>query len=116
MPRSCSACTGGSPGRRLALCWRRPARLLPTWWSWPASLVLRTLALQAVLVLMTAIAARQSDAAIAAHQVAMRIWNVFVMALDAIAIAAQAIAGRQLGSGDADAARAATRRMIGWGA
>jgi len=81
-----------------------------------ASLVLRTLALQAVLVLMTAIAARQSDAAIAAHQVAMRIWNVFVMALDAIAIAAQAITGRQLGSGDVDAARAATRRMIGWGA
>ena len=71
-----------------------------------ASLVLRTLALQAVLVLMTAIAARQSDAAIAAHQVAMRIWNLFVFALDAIAIAAQAITGRQLGGGDiAGAAR-----------
>jgi putative MATE family efflux protein len=81
-----------------------------------ASLVLRTLALQAVLVLMTAIAARQSDAAIAAHQVAMRIWNLFVFALDAIAIAAQAITGRQLGGGDIAAARAATRRMIGWGA
>ena len=80
------------------------------------SLVLRTLALQAVLILMTAIAARQSDAAIAAHQVAMRIWNLFVFALDAIAIAAQAITGRQLGSGDIAAARAATRRMIGWGA
>ncbi len=81
-----------------------------------ASLVLRTLALQAVLVLMTAIAARQSDAAIAAHQVAMRIWNLFVFALDAIAIAAQAITGRQLGGGDIAGARAATRRMIGWGA
>jgi putative MATE family efflux protein len=81
-----------------------------------ASLVLRTLALQAVLVIMTAIAARQSDAAIAAHQVAMRIWNLFVFALDAIAIAAQAITARQLGSGDVAAARAATRRMIGWGA
>jgi putative MATE family efflux protein len=81
-----------------------------------ASLVLRTLALQAVLVLMTAIAARQSDAAVAAHQVAMRIWNLFVMALDAIAIAAQAITGRQLGSGDIRAARAATRRVIAWGA
>ena len=81
-----------------------------------ASLVLRTLALQAVLVLMTAIAARQSDAAIAAHQVAMRIWSLFVMALDAIAIAAQAITGRQLGGGDRAATRAATRRMIGWGA
>jgi putative MATE family efflux protein len=81
-----------------------------------ASLVLRTLALQAVLVLMTAIAARQSDAAIAAHQVAMRIWSLFVFALDAIAIAAQAITGRQLGGGDVAATRAATRRMIAWGA
>jgi putative MATE family efflux protein len=81
-----------------------------------ASLVLRTLALQAVLVLMTAIAARQSDAAIAAHQVAIRIWSLFVFALDAIAIAAQAITGRCLGAGDIAAARAATRRMIGWGA
>jgi len=81
-----------------------------------ASLVLRTLALQAVLVLMTAIAARQSDAAIAASQVAMRIWNLFVFALDAIAIAAQAITGRCLGAGDAAGARALTRRMIGWGA
>jgi putative MATE family efflux protein len=79
------------------------------------ALVLRTLALQAVLVLMTAIAARQSDAAIAASQVGMRIWNVFVLALDAIAIAAQAIIGRYLGAGDADAARAATNRAIGWG-
>jgi putative MATE family efflux protein len=81
-----------------------------------AALVLRTLALQAVLVVMTAIAARQSDAAIAAHQVAMRIWNLFVYALDAIAIAAQAITGKYLGAGDAAGARAATGRMIGWGA
>jgi putative MATE family efflux protein len=81
-----------------------------------SSLVLRTLALQAVLVLMTAIAARQSDSAIAAHQVALRIWNLFVFALDAIAIAAQAITGRSLGAGDIAAARAATRRMIRWGA
>ena len=81
-----------------------------------ASLVLRTLALQAVLVVMTAIAARQSDAAVAGSQVAMRIWTLFVYALDAIAIAAQAITGRYLGAGDVPGARAATRRMIGWGA
>jgi len=81
-----------------------------------ASLVLRTLALQVVLILMTALAARQSDAAIAAHQIAMRIWNLFVFALDAIAIAAQAITGRHLGGSDVAAARAATRRMIAWGA
>jgi putative MATE family efflux protein len=80
------------------------------------SLVLRTLALQAVLVIMTALAARESDAAIAASQVAMRIWNLFVYALDAIAIAAQAITGRYLGAGDTAGARAATRRAVAWGA
>jgi putative MATE family efflux protein len=80
-----------------------------------ASLVLRTLALLVVLVLMTAIAARQGNAAIAAQQVAIRVWNLFVFALDAIAIAGQAITGRYLGAGDTASARAATRRMIAWG-
>src|SRR5579875_2374635 len=37
-------------------------------------------------------------------------------ALDAIAIAGQAITGRCLGAGDAAGARAATSRMIRWGA
>src|SRR5262249_13887628 len=80
-----------------------------------ASLVLRTLALQAVLIITTAIAARQGNAAIAAHQVAFRVWGLLAYALDAIAIAGQAITGRYLGAGDAAGARAATNRMIGWG-
>ncbi len=79
-------------------------------------LVVRTFALQAVLLATTAVAARQSDAAIAAHQVAFRVWTLLALALDAIAIAGQAITGRCLGAGDAPAARAATNRMIGWGA
>jgi putative MATE family efflux protein len=81
-----------------------------------AGLVIRTLALQAVLIVMTAIAARQGNAAIAAHQVAARLWTLLTYALDAIAIAAQAITGKYLGAGDAAAARAATSRMTGWGA
>ena len=80
-----------------------------------AALVLRTLALQVVLIAATAIAARQGDAAIAAHQVAFRIWSLLAFALDAIAIAAQAITGKYLGAGDVAAARAATNRMIWWG-
>jgi putative MATE family efflux protein len=80
-----------------------------------ASLVLRTLALQAVLIITTAIAARQGNVAIAAHQVAFRIWGLLAFALDAIAIAGQAITGRYLGAGDVARARAATNRMIGWG-
>jgi putative MATE family efflux protein len=80
-----------------------------------ASLVLRTLALQAVLIITTAIAARQGNVAIAAHQVAFRVWGLLAFALDAIAIAGQAITGRCLGAGDVAGARAATNRMIGWG-
>ncbi len=80
-----------------------------------ASLVLRTLALQVVLIMVTALAARQSNAAIAAHQIAFRTWTLLAYALDAIAIAGQAITGRYLGAGDAAGARAATHRMIGWG-
>ena len=102
--------------RRAGLSLRPDGRELTTAAVAGAALVARTLALQAVLVLMTAIAARQSDVAVAASQVAMRIWNFFVFALDAIAIAAQAITGRYLGAGDAAGARRATRRMIGWGA
>ncbi|MGH3247825.1 MAG: MATE family efflux transporter [Trebonia sp.] len=80
------------------------------------SLVVRTLALQVVLVIVTAIAARQGNAAIAAHQVAFRIWSLLTFALDAIAIAGQVITGRYLGAGDVAGARAATSRMIAWGA
>ena len=80
-----------------------------------ASLVVRTIALQAVLIVVTAIAARQGNAAIAAHQIAFRAWTLLAFALDAIAIAGQAITGRYLGAGDVAGARAATSRMIGWG-
>jgi putative MATE family efflux protein len=81
-----------------------------------AGLIVRTLALQAVLVVTTAVAARQGDAAIAAHQIAFRLWNLLALALDAIAIAGQVITGRYLGAGDVAGAKAATRRMVGWGA
>jgi putative MATE family efflux protein len=81
-----------------------------------ASLVLRTLSLQVVLVVTTALAARMGDAAIAAHQLAFRIWTLLALALDAIAIAGQAITGKYLGAGDVAGARSATARMIAWGA
>jgi putative MATE family efflux protein len=80
------------------------------------SLVVRTLALQVVLVVTTALAARMGNAAIAAHQIAFRIWSLLALALDAIAIAGQAITGKYLGAGDVAGARAATARMITWGA
>ncbi|WP_375546659.1 MATE family efflux transporter [Streptomyces gossypii] len=78
-------------------------------------LLVRTLSLRAVLLIATAIAARFGDADIAAHQITLTIWSLLAFALDAIAIAGQAIIGRYLGAGDEKGARAACRRMVQWG-
>ncbi|MFJ3787833.1 MATE family efflux transporter [Kitasatospora sp. NPDC090091] len=78
-------------------------------------LMVRTLSLRAVLMIATAVAAGLGDDAIAAHQIAMTVFLFIAFALDAIAIAGQAIIGRCLGASDVPGARAATRRMIEWG-
>lgn len=78
-------------------------------------LLVRTLSLRAVLLIATAVAARLGDAEIAAHQVVLSLWSLLAFALDAIAIAGQAIIGRCLGAGDAEGARQICRRMVQWG-
>jgi putative MATE family efflux protein len=75
-------------------------------------LLIRTVALRLALTAATAVAARLGAAQVGAHQIAFELWNTLALALDAIAIAAQALVGRLLGAGDIGAARAATRRMI----
>jgi putative MATE family efflux protein len=94
---------------------RPDARGLRASTSAGANLLIRTLSLRVVLVIGTAVAARMGDAQIAAHQIASNVWSLLAFALDAIAIAGQAITGRYLGSEDVSGARAATRRMIEWG-
>ncbi len=78
-------------------------------------LLVRTLSLRAILMIATAVAARLGDADIAAHQIILSLWSLLAFALDAIAIAGQAIIGRCLGAEDAEGARAACRRMVQWG-
>ncbi|MET7926655.1 MATE family efflux transporter [Streptomyces sp. NPDC005349] len=80
-----------------------------------APLLVRTLSLRAILMIATAIAARLGDADIAAHQIIISLWSLMAFALDAIAIAGQAIIGRYLGADDAQGARDACRRMVQWG-
>ncbi|WP_406353614.1 MATE family efflux transporter [Streptomyces sp. NBC_00658] len=80
-----------------------------------APLLVRTLSLRAILMIATAVAARLGDADIAAHQIILSLWSLLAFALDAIAIAGQAIIGRYLGAGDAQGAREACRRMVQWG-
>ncbi|MEU9230993.1 MATE family efflux transporter [Streptomyces subrutilus] len=80
-----------------------------------APLLVRTLSLRAVLMIATAVAARLGDADIAAHQILLSLWSLLAFALDAIAIAGQAIIGRYLGAGDTEGAKAVCRRMVQWG-
>ncbi|HET9657121.1 MAG TPA: MATE family efflux transporter [Kineosporiaceae bacterium] len=78
-------------------------------------LLVRTLALRAALLATTNAAAAQSAAGLAAYQVSSTVWTLLALALDALAIAGQALTGRALGAGDIRGARAATRRMLVWG-
>jgi putative MATE family efflux protein len=78
-------------------------------------LLLRTITLRASLLVMTYGATTLGETDLAAMQVAMTLWTFLAFALDAIAIAAQAITGRYLGAGDRDGTRTITRRMLRWG-
>lgn len=74
-------------------------------------LLVRTLSLRAILMIATAVAARLGDADIAAHQITLSLWSLLAFALDAIAIAGQAIIGRYLGAADTEAP---ARPADGW--
>jgi Na+-driven multidrug efflux pump len=71
--------------------------------------------MRVALVVATAVAAALGTAELAAYQVAFTTWTMLALVLDAVAIAAQALVGRALGSGDVDQARSTTRRMVNWG-
>ncbi len=78
-------------------------------------LLVRTIALRLALLLTVWAAAGLGDPALAAHQITASLWTFLAFALDALAIAAQAIVGRDLGAARAQAARAATATMLRWG-
>ncbi|XVX20215.1 MATE family efflux transporter [Actinomycetota bacterium] len=78
-------------------------------------LLVRTLALRAILLVTTWVAAGLGDVPLAAYQVSSTIWSFLTFALDALAIAAQALTGRALGASDTTAARSATSLMVRWG-
>ncbi len=79
------------------------------------ALLVRTLALRAALLVTTYAATSAGPPQLAAHQVVITVWGLLALALDAIAIAAQALTGTALGAGDLDAVRASTATMTRWG-
>ena len=99
---------------------RQGARLAPSWTDMRHSLMvgfplwLRTVTLRAALLLTTYVAAAQGAAALAAHHIAMNVWNLLAYALDALAIAGQTIIATALGAGDRAEARSFTSTMKRW--
>lgn len=96
--------------------------------SW---LMLRTLSLRLAIVATVFVATAQGAVSLAAHQLVMTMFTFLAFALDALAIAAQAMIGKELGAGtvseeaaDGDVPQSAaqqivhvlTRKMIKWGA
>nr|SBO91083.1 DNA-damage-inducible protein F [Nonomuraea gerenzanensis] len=79
------------------------------------ALFIRTLSMRVVILVATVIATRMGEAELAAYALATQVWTLLALALDAIAIAGQAITGRSLGAGDVEATTAATKRMVWWG-
>jgi MATE family multidrug resistance protein len=78
-------------------------------------LLLRTGALVGTMTLATAVAARVGVMAVAAHQVANQLWGFLALVVDALAVAAQALVAKHLGSGEADEAREVANRLLQWG-
>lgn len=75
-------------------------------------LFLRTVTLRAAFITMTVLAARLGTVELASSEIAFALWSFLALALDAIAIAAQAMVGRLLGATLRLEARDASRRMI----
>lgn len=80
--------------------------------SW---MMLRTVTLRAAIVATVVVATDLGPETLAAHQVAFTFFSTLAFVLDALAIAAQALIGRELGAGRADSARRMVRVMTLWG-
>lgn len=100
---------------------RHGVALLPDWrgvrslskvGSW---LMLRTLSLRIAILATVVVVTAQGPVNLAAHQLAMTIFTFLAFALDALAIVAQALIGKELGASRPSGARELTGTMVRWG-
>ena len=80
--------------------------------SW---LLVRTLSLRIALVVTVVVATSLGTAELAATHIWFALYALLALALDALAIAGQALIGRGLGAADVPRVHAITRRLVGWG-
>lgn len=78
-------------------------------------LFLRTVSLRVALLVTVGVATGIGTQELAGWQIAFTIFSTAAFALDALAIAAQALIGKSLGSGDIDEVQRVLRRTVAWG-
>lgn len=78
-------------------------------------LFVRTATLRGAILLTVWVATGLGAVALAGHQVVNSVWGLTAFALDALAIAAQALVGHALGAADVPRTRAVLRRTLQWG-
>ncbi|MGO4690506.1 MATE family efflux transporter [Glaciibacter sp. 2TAF33] len=78
-------------------------------------LFVRTVSLRAAILLAVFVATRLGSPELAAFQIAMTLFSTLAFALDALAIAAQALVGRGLGASNVAQVRAVLARCLEWG-
>lgn len=78
-------------------------------------LMLRTLSLRIAILATVWVATSQGAVTLAAHQLVFTMFSTLAFALDALAVAAQSLIGKELGAGDKERTRALTRTMMRWG-
>lgn len=79
-------------------------------------LFVRTLSLRIALLLPVAAATGMGTPELAGYQLVFTMFSTAAFALDALAIAAQALVGKGLGAGDIDSVRHVLSRTVAWGA
>jgi putative MATE family efflux protein len=80
-----------------------------------AALLTRTIGLRIYLLAGVWAAGSLGTVALAAHTIVANLWSTLALALDALAIAAQALVGHELGAGRTLRVRAVVARMNRWG-
>jgi putative MATE family efflux protein len=78
-------------------------------------LLLRSVGFQVAFLSAAGVAARMGTAQVAAHQIALQLWEFIALLLDSFAIAAQSLVGAALGAGDASVARRTAWQVARYG-
>lgn len=97
--------------RRGGIGWRPDRSIITAQLRMARDLIARSASFQICFLSAAAVAARYSVAAVAAHQVALQVWEFLSLLLDSLAIAAQSLVGAALGAASVSRARTVARQV-----